>query len=388
MKTKFNFKITNMVKRVSTSALVVVLSLASCSNKQVYFNTITVNDQTTVEVKVMATGTIQPVEVVDVGTQVSGVIEKIYADYNSHVEKGQLLAELDKLTLQEKLNQANASQTRAESELNYARQNHDRIKQLYETKAATQVSYEEAVNRLVQAETSLDDAKANVHQAKVNLSYAYVYSPIDGVVLDRSVNVGQTVAAAFSTPTLFKIAEDLTKMQVEADVDEADIGMVKVGQPVSFTVDAYNNDLFKGTVSQIRLQPKTTNNVVTYTVIVEAPNPGEKLFPGMTANIYVEVDKEQGISVPVEALRFASDPETTQKYGITPAQNKSGSQVIVQKDGITSFRNIELGIDDGIHAIVRSGLATGEEVALSASTEKKKDAVQSNGNSVLARNNK
>lgn len=378
MQTKFKFKTISAVKLMTVSAVLVAVSFVSCSDKQTHFNTTKVADKHTVEVTVMATGTLQPVEVIDVGTQVSGVIEKIYADYNSHVEKGQLLAELDKLTLQEKLNQANASLTSSQSELNYARQNHDRVKQLYESNAATQVAYEEAVNRLVQAETSLDNAKANVYQAKVNLSYASVYSPIDGVVLDRSVNVGQTVAASFSTPTLFKIAEDLTKMQVEADVDEADIGMVKVGQKVTFTVDAYNNDVFTGTVSQIRLQPKTTNNVVTYTVIVEAPNPDEKLFPGMTANIYVETDKETGFSIPIEALRFASNPETVQKYEISSTQDKSGSQVIVEKDGIATFRNIELGINDGVHVIVRSGLSANEEVALSAYTGKKKGSSDNN----------
>lgn len=377
MKTKF--KTINAVKQMSLSLVLIAVSLSSCDDTQVNFNTTKVSDQQTVEVTVMATGTLQPVEVVDVGTQVSGVIEKIYADYNSHVEKGQLLAELDKLTLQENLNQANASLTSSQSELNYARQNYDRAKQLYESKATTQVAYEEAVNRLTQAEMSLENAKANVSQAKVNLSYAFVYSPIDGVVLDRSVNVGQTVAAAFSTPTLFKIAEDLTKMQVEADVDEADIGMVKVGQTVTFTVDAYNNDVFSGTVSQIRLQPKTTNNVVTYTVIVEAPNPDEKLFPGMTANIYVEVNKETGIAVPLEALRFASNPETAQKYKIAPATDSSRAQIVVERDGAATFRNIEVGIDDGVYAIVKSGLSKNEDVVLSAHIGKKKESVKVKG---------
>jgi HlyD family secretion protein len=384
MKTKMN--IISVVKRISVLPVLAIILTTSCSSNQVHFNTAKVSNQQTVEVIVMATGTIQPVEVVDVGTQVSGVIEKIYADYNSQVKKGQLLAELDKLTLQEKLNQANAALTRAQSELTYARQNYDRVKTLYESNAATQVSNEEAVNRLVQAETSLDDAKANVHQAKVNLSYAYVYSPIDGVVLDRSVNVGQTVAATFSTPTLFKIAEDLTKMQVEADVDEADIGMVKVGQQVTFKVDAYNNDVFTGTVSQIRLQPKTTNNVVTYTVVVDAPNNDEKLFPGMTANIYVEVEKESGLSIPVEAIRFASNPETISKYNISTTSGASLNKVIVQKEGIAEVRNIEVGIDDGVHVIVRSGLSQGEEVALSAYMGKKKETTQSSSNSMVAQN--
>lgn len=378
--------IISVAKRISVLPVLAIILTISCSSNQVHFNTAKVSNQQTVEVIVMATGTIQPVEVVDVGTQVSGVIEKIYADYNSQVKKGQLLAELDKLTLQEKLNQANAALTRAQSELTYARQNYDRVKTLYESNAATQVSNEEAVNRLVQAETSLDDAKANVHQAKVNLSYAYVYSPIDGVVLDRSVNVGQTVAATFSTPTLFKIAEDLTKMQVEADVDEADIGMVKVGQQVTFKVDAYNNDVFTGTVSQIRLQPKTTNNVVTYTVVVDAPNNDEKLFPGMTANIYVEVEKESGLSIPVEAIRFASNPETISKYNFSTTSGTSLNKVIVQKEGIAEVRNIEVGIDDGVHVIVRSGLSQGEEVALSAYTGKKKETTQSSSNSMVAQN--
>lgn len=373
MEKKLNVKNVRIVELVSIVAILSFI-LTSCNDKQVNFNTTKATNETPVEVTVMATGTIQPVEVVDVGTQVSGVIEKIYADYNSQVKKGQLLAELDKLTLQEKLNQANASLTSSRSELVYAQQNHERVKQLYEAKAATQVSHEEAVNRLVQAQTAVDNAKANVHQAKVNLSYASVYSPIDGVIMDRSVNVGQTVAATFNTPTLFKIAEDLTKMQVEADVDEADIGMVKLEQKVNFTVDAYNGDVFEGTVSQIRLQPKITSNVVTYTVIVEAPNPDEKLFPGMTANIYVEVDKETGITIPIEALKFASNAENLKKYSviITPQTvENSGIQVVVYKNGTAQLRNIVPGIDDGIHTIVRSGLEYGEEVAVSAYMGKK-----------------
>ncbi|GHU08951.1 hemolysin D [Alphaproteobacteria bacterium] len=302
-------------------------------------------------ITVMATGYIQPVEEIEVGTQVSGVIEKIYADYNSHVKKGELLAELDKLTLQEKLNQASAQLSKAQSELNLSNRQYDRIKQLYESKAATEVSFEEAVNRKEQAEMAVKDAKANLSQAKVNLSYAYIYSPIDGVVLKRSVNIGQTVAAMFSTPTFFTIAEDLTKMQVEADVDEADLGQVKLGQHVTFTVDAYPGKTFEGTVSQIRISPKVTNNVVTYTVIVNAPNPDERLFPGMTASIRINIQSEEGILIPMETL-------------------KDGKTLQIKSNGKIEERTIQTGINDGISIVARSGVKEGEEVIVSEVTKK------------------
>jgi HlyD family secretion protein len=294
----------------------------------------------------MATGYIQPVDEVEVGTQVSGVIENLYADYNSHVKKGQLLAELDKLTLNEKLHQATAQLNSAKSDLALSNQQYNRVKQLHEAKAATDVALEEAVNRKAQAETAMEDAQANLSQAQVNLSYASIYSPIDGVVLKRAVNKGQTVAAMFSTPTLFTIAEDLTKMQVEADVDEADIGQVKLSQHVVFTVDAYPGESFNGTVSQIRISPKVTNNVVTYTVIVDAPNPEEKLFPGMTASIRINIQSEEGILVPMDALSM-------------------GKTLRVKSNGQIEERDIQTGINDGVSVIARSGIAEGEEVIVS-----------------------
>ncbi|GAP73184.1 macrolide-specific efflux protein MacA [Candidatus Symbiothrix dinenymphae] len=324
----------------------------SCGSKEGQMDTLAA-EQGVVEISVTATGYIQPVEVVEVGTQVSGVIEKIYTDFNAHVKKGQLLAELDKLTLQEKLNQATASLHSAQSELDYARSVFERTKQLYEGNAATKASYEEATNKLTQAQTTLDNARATYHQAKVDLSYAYIYSPIDGVVLHRAVNTGQTVAAMFATPTLFTIAKDLTKMQVEADVDEADMGKVKLGQRVSFAVDAYTDLTFEGTVSQIRLQPKVTNGVVTYTVIVDAPNLEGKLFPGMTANISVEVDVQKGITVPIEALS---------------ADRRS---VMIAMNGKAEQRAIETGINDGINIIVQSGIREGEGVVKAYNTGKK-----------------
>ena len=331
-------------------AVVGLFAFMFMSNKEVLYQTDTII-KGKLSVTVMATGYIQPVEEIEVGTQVSGVIEKIYADYNSHVKKGQLLAELDKLTLQEKLNQATAQLNRAQSELNLASRQYDRVKQLYESKAATEVAFEEAINRKEQAEMTLKDANANLSQAKVNLSYAYIYSPIDGVVLKRSVNIGQTVAAMFSTPTFFTIAEDLTKVQVEADVDEADLGQVKLGQHVSFTVDAYPDETFAGTVSQIRISPKVTNNVVTYTVIVNAPNPDEKLFPGMTASTRINIQSEEGILVPIEALSVEK-------------------KLRVKLNGKIEERNIQTGISDGVFIVARSGVEEGEEIIISEIVKK------------------
>jgi HlyD family secretion protein len=338
-----------------------------------------------VEMTVTATGYVQPVDKVDVGTQVSGVIEKIFVDFNSQVKKGQLLAELDKSTLIEKVSQAQASVSSSQSDLTYAQQNYDRIKMMYDAKAATQASYEDAVNKLTQAKTALTNAKANLHQAQVNLSYAEIYSPIDGVVLNRAVDQGQTVAASFNTPTLFTIANDLTNMQVEADVDEADIGQVKVGQKVSFTVDAYPDLTFDGKVNQIRMQPTVTSNVVTYTVIVEAPNPDEKLFPGMTANITITTEIEKGLAVPTEALSFTPTEEMMKGLQINPkeitAKNKGKQSAIWIKNGETiSQRKVKIGLNNGVSTIIKDGLKTGDTVVLSISKMSKAD--KSNGEAV------
>ena len=370
---------------VAVVAVAILVPSLSGNKPVVVFNTSEVRTGT-VNVEVMATGYIQPVEVVEVGTQVSGVIEKIYVDYNSQVTAGQLLAELDRSTLEEKLSQANAALRKAQSDLLYAEQNHTRVERLHEAKAATDVSLEEAVNRLAQAQTYLTDASASAKQAKVNRDYAFIYSPINGVILDRKVNVGQTVAASFSTPTLFTIAEDLTKMQVEVNVDEADIGYVRVGQEAVFTVDSYTDEYFEGTVQQIRLQPTVTSNVVTYTVIVEAPNPEEKLFPGMTANITIKVQSDTGLSIPMEALAFRMTPELERQISKhessfvqqavaqdAPPAPSAGNihSVWIRTGDKVEQRNIETGINDGIHTIVKSGLTEGEQVVLSASVGKK-----------------
>lgn len=333
-----------------------------------------------IENTVTATGTIQPLEIVEVGTQVSGKIEKIYVDYNTEVSKGQLLAELDKLTLVERLSQANANLTSARSQLNYAQQTYDRTKSLYEAKAATQAAFEEASNVLVQAQSNLVTAQANYDQAKVDLGYTEIRSPIDGVVLDRAVEVGQTVAASFSTPTLFTIANDLSKMKVEAAVDEADIGQVKPKQRVRFTVDAYPDEMFNGVVSQIRLQPITTNNVVTYTVVIDAPNPDLKLFPGMTASVAVIIEEQSGLAVPAEAFNFTPDMTITSALldkgiNIESRQecidNGKGGQTkcLWVKRGDEIFATgVVLGLSDGAYRIVEDGLQKGDIVVLSVST--------------------
>lgn len=358
---------------IAMAVIIIVFSIVTFTGgkKSVSFNTAVISSGT-LETTVMATGYVQPVEVVEVGTQVSGVIEKIYVDYNSHVKKGQLLAQLETNTLLERLNQAKASQRAAQSDLAYVTQNYERVKTLYEAKAATRASYEEATNRRNQAETTFENAKATLKQAEVDLSYAFIYSPIDGVILDRAVNTGQTVAAAFSTPTLFTIAEDLTKMQVEADVDEADIGQVRVGQKVNFTVDSYPDDTFIGTVSQVRLQPVVTSNVVTYTVVVNAPNPDEKLLPGMTASITIIIASENGLLTPVEAVNFRMDEEVATYLDIA-TDIENGNQTVWVKSGDNiEKRQISTGLGDGIFFIAISGLLEGQEVILSASIGKEK----------------
>ena len=333
-----------------------------------------------IEITVTATGEIQPVYKVEVGTQVSGIVEKLYVDYNSHVKKGDLLAELDRSTLQEQVNQAQANLSNAQSTLTLSEQNYQRIKALYDNKAATQASFEEASNQYIQAKNQVTTAKSDLQRAQVNLSYSKIYSPIDGIVLSKSVEQGQTVASSFSTPTIFTIANNLQQMQVEANVDEADIGQVKEGQTVTFTVDAYHNDVFTGTVKQIRLEPKVTSNVVTYTVIIDAPNPEEKLMPGMTASVSIIIEKETGVTVPMESLYFTLKEETIQtlsKHGMTfnslfkneeeltnSLKDITKKSIWVKKGNVYEQRMVTTGIDDGAKCIIPEGVAEGEEIVV------------------------
>ena len=382
-------------------AVMMVVKAHQSANKELVIRTHAVGEYT-VENTVTATGTIEPVETVEVGTQVSGKVEKIYVDFNDVVKKGDLLAELDKQTLNQSVSRAKASLTSSESQLNYAKLTYERTKQLYESNAATLAAFQEAQNTYTQAQMSKKNAQASYDQALVDLAYAEIYSPIDGIVLDRAVEVGQTVAASFSTPTLFTLANDLTKMQVEADVDEADIGQVKVNQRVTFTVDAYLNDNFEGTVSQIRMKPTTTSNVVTYTVIIDAPNPDQKLFPGMTASVTIVTEEQTGLAVPAEAFNFTPD-ETVLKalrknhdkpvegpgpmpQGERPQMQEgqmstaSSSMIWVKKGDEMMPRPVKTGLSDGAYKIVEQGMQAGDSVVLSAQFVVKEKAVKKGDN--------
>ena len=363
-------------------AAILIVEATKSANKELVIRTHVVAEYT-VENTVTATGTIEPVETVEVGTQVSGKVEKIYVDFNDVVKKGELLAELDKLTLNQNVSRAKASLTSSESQLNYAKLTYERTKQLYEANAATLAAYQDAQNTYTQAQMSKKNAQAAYDQALVDLGYAEIYSPIDGIVLDRAVEVGQTVAASFSTPTLFTLANDLTKMQVEADVDEADIGQVKVGQKVTFTVDAYMDDVFNGTVNQIRMKPTTTSNVVTYTVIIDAPNPDLKLFPGMTASVTIVTEEQTGLAVPAEAFNFTPaeqvlksmrKPEKPEGQMPEPPQGKRPemkegerpAMVWIKKGDEMMPRPVKAGMSDGAYKIIEQGVQAGDSVVLSA----------------------
>ena len=376
-------------------AAIMIVKATKSSKKELVIRTHVVAEYT-VENTVTATGTIEPVETVEVGTQVSGKVEKIYVDFNDVVKKGELLAELDKQTLNQSVSRAKASLTSAESQLNYARLTYERTKQLYEANAATLAAYQEAQNSYTQAQMSKKNAQAAYDQALVDLAYAEIYSPIDGIVLDRAVEVGQTVAASFSTPTLFTLANDLTKMQVEADVDEADIGQVKEGQKVTFTVDAYMEESFSGTVSQIRMKPTTTSNVVTYTVIIDAPNPDLKLFPGMTASVTIVTEEQTGLAVPAEAFNFTPDEqvlksirkaEKLDEQRPEPPQGERQmtqgghpSVVWLKKGDDMSPRPVKTGMSDGAYKIVEQGLQVGDSVVLSAQFVTKEKEVKKGEN--------
>lgn len=258
-----------------------------------------------IKILVNTTGTLQADTTVDVGTQVSGTISKLYVDFNTKVKKGQLVALIDTTTLAAGVDNAEASLKSAEAQLELARENFNRTKQLYTIHLSAKSDYDQALANLEVAQSKVEVEKASVKAAKLDLSHAKIFAPISGVVINKNVNVGQTVAASYNTPTLFTIANDLSKMQVQADIDEADIGLVKLNQPVDFTVAAYPDETFKGKVSQIRLNPTTTNNVVTYTVVVDVKNPELKLMPGMTANIAINTAQSSNIvRVPAMALQF------------------------------------------------------------------------------------
>ena len=272
----------------------------------------------TIRNSVTATGTVEPVTQVEVGTQVSGIIDKLYADYNDQVKAGQLIAEMDKVTLQAELESAQAQLASSKTEYEYQTKNYARTKTLHEKQLVSDAEYDQAFYLYETARNAYEQSQAAMVKVKRNLGYATITSPIDGVVISRAVEEGQTVAAGFETPTLFTIANDLTQMQVVADVDEADIGQVADGQRVQFSVDAYPDDTFEGTVLQVRLEATTESNVVTYEVVIDAPNPDLKLKPGLTANVTIfTLEKDDATAVPTKALRFVPNAELLGELGLT-----------------------------------------------------------------------
>ena len=307
---------------------------------------------------VTATGTIEPVTSVTVGTQVSGIVSKLFVDYNSVVKKGQVIAELDKTNLISELNTSKANLASAQSSLKYETDNYNRYKTLFDKGLVSADEYETAKLSYDKAKQTVATAKESVAKAQTNLGYATITSPIDGVVLSKSVEEGQTVAASFSTPELFNIAQNLTDMRVIADVDEADIGEVKEGARVAFTVDAYPNDTFEGKVTQVRQEATTTNNVVTYEVVISAPNNDLKLKPGLTANVTIFTAEKQGVlCVPSKALRFTPTPETV---GNMKIQDTNGKNKVWTKEGNTlKAHNLKIGMSDGINTEVLSGISEG-----------------------------
>lgn len=362
--------------------------------------------QTTIATTISATGTVNPADSVEVGTQVSGEISKIFVDYNDKVKKGQIIAELDKSKLQATLYQAQIAYESAKTDYQYKKSVYERTKKLSDMNSASAADLESDEYAMNSAKWAVDKSKSEVDQAKINLGYAVIRSPINGVVLVRSVDVGQTVAASMSTPTLFVLAKDLSKMKVLADVDEADIGAVKKGQRVEFTVDAYPDDKFKGSVLEVRLNPTTTSNVVTYTVVIEADNSGLKLLPGMTATCTIVTQEvENALCVPAAALKFTPaegtpmvdvqdmprppkrtdsaskdddmgpPPDMAGGFGGGPGGSKkkssssspkvSGNLVWMNLNGKAAPRPVKTGISDGVNVQILKGLSLGDSVVVS-----------------------
>lgn len=316
----------------------------------------------TLQNSVTATGTIEAVTSVTVGTQVSGIVNKLYVDYNSQVKKGQVIAELDKTNLLSELNTAKANMASAQSQLNYQSANMKRYQTLYQKGLVSADDYENALLTYRQAKEEVATAKEQVQRAQTNLGYATITSPIDGTVISKSVEEGQTVAASFNTPELFTIAKDLTNMQVVADVDEADIGGVKEGDRVTFTVDAYPDDTFEGTVKQVRLQATTTNNVVTYEVVISAQNADLKLKPGLTANVTIYTQERTGVlAVANKALRFTPTKETVGK-DMKIVDCKGKNKVWTLDSKTLTAHPVSIGQTDGMHTEITKGLKAGQQI--------------------------
>lgn len=352
-------KIQNTVKALLIGTAIL---LTGCKGAPtVKYTTVKVERQE-IKSSVTATGTIEPVTLVEVGTQVSGIISHIYVDYNSTVKKGQVIAELDRENLNSQLETAQAQLESAKSDLSYQEQNFERQKTLHDKGHISDNDFELARLSYQQAKATFNQRIQSVKTARTNLGYATITSPIDGIILTRAVEEGQTVASSFSTPTLFTIAKDLTDMRVIADIDEADIGGVREGQRVYFTVDAFPDDVFEGRVTQVRQEATTESSVVTYEVVISAPNPELKLKPGLTANVTIITKEVQNVlAVPVAALSFTPN-ENLLKDGETIADCQGKSKVWVREGNVFKAIPVETGENNGILAEIKNGLKGGEDV--------------------------
>lgn len=329
---------------------------------------------------VTATGSVEPVTSVTVGTQVSGIISRLYVDYNTVVKKGQIIAELDKTNLISELNTAKANLSSAQSSLNYESANYNRYATLFKKGLVSADEYESAKLNFEKAKDQVAQSREMVHKAQTNLSYAIITSPIDGVVISKSVEEGQTVAASYATPELFTIAKDLKDMQVVANVDEADIGDVKEGERVSFTVDAYPNDTFEGVVKQVRQEATTTNNVVTYEVVISAPNSELKLKPGLTANVTIYTAERQNVlCVSTKALRFTPTQDLIKGCKIVDCKGKN--KVWTREGNTFKAHAVQIGMSDGIHTEILSGVSKGLEIITDAKAANENDDEQAENNS-------
>ena len=356
-----NKKIWMGIGAVVIVALVIWMFSGGKKEEEVTFETAKVERQN-IHTTITATGTIEPVTSVTVGTQVSGIVSKLYVDYNSVVKKGQVIAELDRTNLTSELNRAKAELTSAQSTLNYETANFKRYQTLFDKGLVSANDYEGAKLSYEKARQTVNSARESVQKAQTNLGYATITSPIDGVVLSKSVEEGQTVAASFNTPELFNIAQDLTDMRVIADIDEADIGGVKEGQRVTFTVDAFPDDKFEGQVTQVRQEATTTSNVVTYEVVVSAPNKDLKLKPGLTANITIyTLEKNDVLAVPSKALRFMPN-EALLKKGEQIEDVEAPLKVWTLEGNTFKAHKVETGITNGLLTEIVSGIGEGSEV--------------------------
>ena len=359
-------------------AIIAAVTIFMRSNKRqpitIIYETAKV-ERATISNSVTATGTIEPVNKVEVGTQVSGIISKIYVDYNSIVKKGQVIAELDKINLESELASAKANLASSKSELDYQETNYKRMKALHDKGFISDDDFDIADLSYKKAKEAYLVQLQTVQKAQTNLGYATITSPIDGVVLSKDVEEGQTVAASFSTPTLFTIARDLTDMQVVANVDEADIGNVRDGQRVTFTVDAFPDDTFEGRVKQVRQQGEEESNVVTYEVVISAPNNDLKLKPQLTANVNIYTEEiENVVSVPAKALRFSPSKEMMndgEKIKDCNATNK----LWIKEANILKAYPVKTGITNGIRTQILEGVKEGTAVITNAKAKGGTDEV-------------